>query len=350
MRNVSLVFLLFVTWASAVHSQGESDATGALKQILADWTHRRERTESVLYEVDGKTTFVKGAFNDSPDIPRGKEDLPAQDYVFPLKMKWLLNFRKNWVLKECFEETFFEGKSWIPIHSTIYFDGTELKVFEPKPALGSGAPQLTIQTQHFAHLVFSPLDGPVFFAHGILKSAKVLPRPQSLVVPVEPDQFRLHGVGALNGTKHLVVRTLSKKSRFYEYWVDPGREGFVTRCVMYSDDRVFTQVDVWPQKTAWGWLPKRWDVSTYLRGAEVPDRLEQLAVRTVTVNPSTTIEQFQIAASPGAIVRDARSERVYEVRRTPWWSYLLLASFLVALVVAWIVYRRKRYVSGPSAS
>ncbi len=347
MKNIVLVLLCACVFLAPDRAQSqEPDKAAELKSVLQEWQKRRESTESVLYEVIGKATVVKGYLSSDPSGPKMKGPVPAADYTFPLKIKWLLNFRKNWVRKETFNQSFYNGERWIDGHETIFFDGKDLKVFTPRADNPyPPSPDLTIQTKAFSHLVFSYIDFPVFFAHGVVPTSKSGPVAVSLMPRLEPDQFRIHGFGLLNQNKHLVIRTVAPKGTFHEYWIDPNKEGSIARAVTYSAGLVFVQIDIQHQKTQWGWLPKKWEVSSYLSGGEKPDWLEVVEVQDLMVNPPTKVGDFQIDASPDFFVHDVKSGRIIG-KSSPinWWLYSLIALALVCVLL--LILKRKGYLSG----
>src|SRR5260370_32343886 len=103
MKNIVLVLLCACVFLAPDRAQSqEPDKAAELKSVLQEWQKRRESTESVLYEVIGKATVVKGYLSSDPSGPKMKGPVPAADYPFPLKIQWLLNFRKNCVRNEAF--------------------------------------------------------------------------------------------------------------------------------------------------------------------------------------------------------------------------------------------------------
>jgi hypothetical protein len=150
---------------------------------------------------------------------------------------------------------------------------------------------------------------PLFFAHGIIRTALDEIAPGKLRKKADAEYLTLHGQGVHRGKACLVVRSQTMQlslTSYDEFWIDPSRQSAVLRYVMYSDKRIFNDIDIEYQQTAHGWLPQRWTFTHY--SGTAPTVIYRMKVDRWEANPPTTEADFDIKAEPGMLVE----ERVYD--------------------------------------
>jgi hypothetical protein len=106
-----------------------------LDRIMTTLRKRQQSIHSAYVEVKGEGFVPRGTYSEIYPDEVGPDVQPSDDYTYPEKISWLLDFDHNRVRKESKMETFVvqeQRRRFAPRHIVEIYDGKQIKVFDPK--------------------------------------------------------------------------------------------------------------------------------------------------------------------------------------------------------------------------
>ena len=304
---ISIVTLLSVSSASLAV---ETDFTSA---IVAGWKNRRAYASSVRYRLEGITTWEHGYYNkaieyfgDDGKLVRPSHDVPAQDAESDLTRTILLDFAGNRHrvatnhpdydnledrLKRLHYINTFDGES----SRTRLFRGIQTRRGMIRPHV-----DLIIRRGTYRG-IFDFEYTPLFIGHGIEIHDGCRPRPGDLSPTLRAGRWNYvrHGTGP-DGSPCQVLTSIGERR---ELWIDLARDAAVTRIVL-KDTRPLLKLDMWYQETEVGWLPSKWELTSFSRDETPKERKTTVQVKQIDLDPEMTDRDFENPVSAGMYVLD----------------------------------------------
>jgi len=360
---------LSIVLASVPSAGYGADSTSDLNRAIAYWARQRTMTQTVRYEITSEVIIPAGRFNE--DVERtstANQNVPARDYHYPKKVVLTLDFAKSRYRSEVQDEVFNGSEGLFhPNFLTKSFDGTIPKALAPRDKnSGNGhippetGPELYIGSRDLSTYSGPFFDAdllPVFLSHGFISTA---PDPRNLSRTIECARLSAHGYALQGGEKRLVLRTSATRSgQVDEFWVDPAREGVITRWLRVRPGYLVSQADIHYQSLEAAWVPRGWEMTSYydkdLMDMSCAARVTAFS-RNLVVGPETF--QLDRETRPGMVVKDnSAGGQLFRVagdgslrpllvdrgRRSSGWMQALIWGTLGLVIVAVAVCLVRRY-------
>ncbi len=284
-----------------------------LEKIFADWKKRQARTKSVRYQVSGNRVIAKGSFLD--DDGRRTKIMPPRDVTAVIQRTLIFDFvtgRYRWEIEDQDYDT--DADKFHPKAETRVFDGKQIKMLRPRernthPMMGvrPGEPELGIATGYFGLAPVEVEFWPLFVGHGYVPTWDRGPTPGKFKVLPDKDMSYIHGQAVHEGRSCWVVRTRPQGSceNFDEYWVDAAVESAVVRQASFCLGKMQFEAAIAYQKTAHGWLPRRWTFTERNFNDGTLIQVQRMDVRELSLDPPVGESSFAIDERPGMRVEEA---------------------------------------------